>query len=197
MNWYKIRVDFVIETAHSCDCEYCVYSGTNKDDYSDVTLVAKNEDEAREEAIEQVKGDWSGITKITAKILETKEAPEGKFLLDSYRQVNMSNGMICDGFVALYPDYCISYSEKKIAQEVGSMFDLLPLHKLEGYRVENDYYQDIAVYEEGAFNLDWVKRLNEIGIAVHAVDGGDKNKPFALCKDGKLVGAIMPKHYGR
>jgi len=187
---YKIKVIFEAEDFDDDD-EECW-----DEVWETVVVLAESKGEAESLAIEEVEGIFVTIRKPECDVLEVVECPPDKFVLSPHRNLVSDCGrFVSDGYVLLERELgFIRQPEEKPFANPFPEYETALGEPLGEYAI--DISHQMAVFEAGLFNPDFVQRLNKIGVVVCSVGTREWPAPFALAKDGRYVGVIMPKHAG-
>ena len=189
---YKIKVTF-----ESIDYDLDLDEDYWEDSWEAVTLLADSQGDAEELAAEEINENYSAIRNLSFEFLEIIECPPGKFVLNPDRNLVSDCGrFVSDGYVLIEKELgFIHKPEEKPFADPFPEYEAMLGEPLGEYAIYDK--GQVAVFEAGLVNPDFVQRLNKIGVVICAVGTREWPAPFALAKNGRYVGVIMPKHYGR
>lgn len=187
---YKIKVTF-----ESIDYDFDRDEDVWEDSWETVTLLADSQEEAEELATEEINENYSATRDLNFEFLEIIECPPDKFVLNPDRNLVSDCGrFVSDGYVLIEKELGFIREPHDRFANPFPEYEAALGEQLGGYAIYDK--REMAVFEAGLFNLDFVQRLNKIGVVICAVGTREWPAPFALAKDGRYVGVIMPKHGG-
>ncbi len=188
---YKIKVEFEVQEFDDDDEEYWDECGET------VTVMAASQTEAQDNAAKIIKDTFGATRNIEFDVFEVIECPPGKFILDPARNLVSECGrFVSDGYILIEKELgFIHKPEEKTFADPFPEYEVMLGEPLGEYAIYGK--GRVAVFEAGLFDPDFVQRLNKIGVVICSVGSREWPAPFALAKDGRYVGVIMAKHYGR
>lgn len=187
---YKIKVTF-----ESIDYDFDRDEDVWEDSWETVTLLADSQEEAEELATEEINENYSAVRNLDFESLEIVECPPDKFVLNPDRNLVSDCGrFVSDGYVLIEKELGFIHKPHDRFANPFPEYEAALGEPLGEYAIYDK--GQVAVFEAGLFNPDFVQRLNQIGVVVCAVGTREWPAPFALAKDGRYVGVIMPKHFG-
>lgn len=181
---YKMKVTFEVQEFDEYDDEFW------EEDWQEVVVIAESKENAEELATEEINENYSAIRDLTFEFLEITECPPDKFTLNPDRNLVSACGrFVSDGFVMIESELVFGYGPVKRFTNPFPEYEAIIGQPLGEYAVTN---QQTAVFEAGLVWANYVRQLNKIGVVICAANGKGWPAPFALAKDGRYVGVIMP-----
>ncbi len=179
---YKLKVTFSFKDYGD--------DGWFEEEEETITVTADTQEEAEALATEEVNDMYSAVRDLEFEVVAETEIPPGKILLKR-NLVSKCGRYRSDGFIMV---------EKELGFTPKAEEDDPFTNPFEG--CENRLGQPLgeyavtpgqtAVFEAGLVSAHFVHQLNKIGVVICAVIGDTWPAPFALAKDGRYVGMVMP-----
>lgn len=156
-----------------------------------ITATAETQEEAERIATHKINTSWGPVRHLSFEITKTAEIPPGTIVLQR-NLISDCGRYLADGYILIEKEmaFTLEPEEKPFTNPFAGYESRLG-QPLGEYAVTP---QHTAVFEAGLLWVEYVRRFNKIGVVVCSVNNSEWPAPFALAKDGRYVGVVMPMH---